>query len=263
MAEKTGMNSQEPQRNIKLTFAYDGSNYHGFQYQKNALSVQQAVEEKLALILGEPVRISGAARTDKGVHAYQQVVTFRSCSRIPVERIPVALNGILPKDIVILTAQVMPGDFHARFSATGKRYCYRILNSPHPDPFERNHAWRIEEPLNVRRMNRAIKTLVGEHNFAAFQATGSAARSPVRTLYKTSCRRQKQWVELEFVGNGFLYHMVRNIVGTLVEVGLRKRSHDSFVETLLRCDRKLAGPTAPASGLYLMEVFYDKLPKTT
>lgn len=258
MAEKTRMKRLETHRNIMLSLAYDGSNYHGFQYQLNAETVQQVLENKLAAILGEPVRISGAARTDTGVHAWHQTVSFRTCAKIPIERIPIAMNGILPRDIVILSARLMSDAFHARFSAIGKKYCYRILNSSNPNPFLRKYSWQIQDKLNIRSMNRALKILIGEHDFSAFQSKGSSARNPVRTIYEATCCKRGEWIEFCLAGNGFLYHMVRNIVGTVVELGLGKISLEQFELTFRGRDRQRAGATAPASGLYLMEVFYEK-----
>ena len=168
----------DSRRNLKLTVAYDGSGYHGFQRQLNALTVQQVLEEKLSALLGEPVAVAGAARTDAGVHAYGQVISLRTAGAIPVDRIPAAARGILPRDIAVLSAATVPSDFHARFSATGKIYLYRILNSPHPDPIMRNYVWQVERALDDGLINQALAMLVGENHFGAFQA--SAAPPEIR-----------------------------------------------------------------------------------
>jgi len=244
-------------KNIKLTLAYDGSQYHGFQFQLNALTVQKVLEEKLSLLLGEPVRVTGAARTDAGVHAYNQVVNFRTASPMPTDRIPIALRGTLPRDIVVTQANDVPNNFHARFSATGKLYSYKILNSSFSDPTQRNYAWQFYKPLNVGEMDQALQLLVGEHNFAAFQSSGSSARNPVRILYSLKCDCLNNLVEIRLHGNGFLYHMVRNIIGTAVDVGTGKLSIEQFRQIFEGKDRKKSGATAPACGLYLVDVFYE------
>lgn len=245
-------------RNLKLTVAYDGSGYHGFQRQLNAQTVQQVLEEKLSLLLGESVIVAGAARTDAGVHAYGQVISIRTMGAIPTARIPAAARGMLPKDIAVVDATEMDSDFHARFSAAGKMYVYRILNVLKPDPILRNYVWQIDCPVNVDAMNRSLQFLVGEHHFGAFQSSGSSAKNPVRTLYVAQCRQQENEIIFHFHGNGFLYHMVRNIVGTAVNVGKGKTSLRDFQDIFSSHDRKAAGATAPSAGLYLKEVFYQK-----
>ena len=243
-------------RNLKLTVAYDGSGYHGFQRQTNARTIQQVLEEKLSLLLKEEVRLTGAARTDTGVHAYGQVVGIRTASSIPTERIPVAAAGVLPRDIAVIDAAEVPESFHARFSARGKIYQYKILNSSVPNPLLRNFAWQITHVLDAPGMQQALQLLVGEHDFSAFQATGSSARNPVRTLFSANCRRQGDDIEFQFRGNGFLYHMVRNIVGTVVDLGAGRIDRDGFRHILMGRDRALAGATAPPNGLYLKQVLY-------
>lgn len=245
-------------KNLKLTVAYDGSGYHGFQRQANAQTVQQVLEETLTALMGEPIIIAGAARTDAGVHAYGQTVSFRTTSRVPTDRIPVAMQGMLPRDIAVLDAQEMPDIFHARFAATGKLYSYRILNSTVTDPLQRNYVWQVAKPLDVAAMQTVLQQIIGEHHFGAFQSAGSSAKNPVRTLYDATCTCQETLLEFRFHGNGFLYHMVRNIVGTVVNVGLGKILPDTFQQIFSGQDRRKAGATAPASGLYLLRVFYEK-----
>ena len=251
------MNDMElEKRNLKLKIAYDGSGYHGFQRQVNAGTVQQVLEEKLSMLLKEKITVAGAARTDAGVHAYGQVVSFQTKSTIPTERIPAAMAGIMPRDIAVVEAAAVPMAFHARFSACSKIYRYRIHNTTVPNPLLRNYAWQIHRMIDVEAIDEAIRELVGEHDFSSFQATGSSARNPVRTLYAVECRRQCDSIEFLFHGNGFLYHMVRNIVGTAVDVGAGKRSREDFHSIFIGCDRTAAGATAPANGLYLQEIFY-------
>lgn len=245
------------QRNFKLTLAYDGSAYHGFQYQSNAVTVQQTLETSLAQLFGEKIRIAGAARTDAGVHAYGQVVSLRTDSPIPADRIPSAVNGLLPRDIAVVAADEVPDTFHARFSAIGKIYQYRILNSAVPNPLLRNYAWQVLRPLQVELMHEAMQVLVGEHDFSAFQASGSSAKHPVRTLYNIQCRRNDDEIEFQFHGNGFLYHMVRNIVGTVVDIGAGKMAEAEFRRVFAGRNRSAAGATAPPQGLYLRRIFYE------
>jgi tRNA pseudouridine38-40 synthase len=245
-------------KNLKLTVAYDGSGYHGFQRQANALTVQQVLEEALTALMGESIIIAGAARTDAGVHAYGQTVSFHTTSRVPTDRIPVAMQGMLPRDIAVLDAQEMPDIFHARFAATGKLYSYRILNSAVTDPLQRNYVWQVPKPLDLAAMQTVLQQIIGEHHFGAFQSAGSSAKNPVRTLYDATCTYQGTLLEFRFHGNGFLYHMVRNIVGTVVNVGLGKILPDTFQQIFAGQDRRKAGATAPASGLYLLRVFYEK-----
>ena len=243
-------------RNIKLTVAYDGRNYHGFQRQANAVTVQQVLEERLAVIMDHPVAVTGAARTDAGGHAYGQVVNFAAAGRIPLDRIPRAVNSLLPDDIAVWQAAEVPASFHARYDARGKIYEYCIWQGPHKDPFRRDLTWHIPAPLDVVSMSRALALLQGRHDFSAFRASGGASVRPVRTLYQARCRREGDLLVFRFAGDGFLYHMVRNIVGTVVEVGQGRRAVAAVQQILQARDRTLAGPTAPAAGLYLRTVWY-------
>ncbi len=244
-------------KNLKLTVAYDGSAYHGFQRQANAMTVQQVLEETLTVLLGESIVVAGAARTDAGVHAYGQVISFRTNSRVPVERIPIAMQGMLPRDIAVIDAQEANAAFHARFAATGKLYRYRILNSPVPDPLQRNYVWQMPRAIELPEMQTALQSIAGDHHFGAFQSAGSSAKNPVRTLYDATCTRQGETLDFHFHGNGFLYHMVRNIVGTVVDVGTKKISLTDFQRIFDGRDRRKAGATAPGAGLYLLKVFYE------
>ena len=247
-------------RTIKLTIAYDGSGYHGFQRQLNAMTVQQMLEDKLALLFGHRLILHGAARTDAGVHAYGQVASFRTTGSIPTERIPHAAKGLLPSDVVILSAEDVSDDFHARIAAVSKRYVYRIHNSPNADPCLRHYTWHVPQELCVPAMHTAAQALVGTHDFSAFRAAGSSAVSPVRTLYDIAVTRREELVELTIRGNGFLYHMVRNIMGTLAEIGTGRRPGEGLTAILESRNRVLAGATAPPQGLYLMAVHYPDTP---
>jgi tRNA pseudouridine38-40 synthase len=248
-------------RNLKLTIAYDGSCYHGFQWQDNAISIQQILEERLAKIFGGGVKINGAARTDAGVHAYGQVISFRTASVIPAERITLACQGVLPPDIVVMAAEEVPPGFNARRDAKGKVYRYRLLNRKLADPLERNYSWHYRRHmLDAGKINEMLKTIVGKHDFAAFKAAGGATMTSVRTIFSATCFREGDFVVFEFWGNGFLYHMVRNLVGTLVDTDREFTSAADAVREFQKIidgkDRHAAGVTAPAQGLYLVEVRY-------
>lgn len=247
---------EDKARNIKLTVAYDGTHYHGFQRQANGMTVQQMLEERLAKIFGHPVKLTGAARTDAGVHAYGQTVNFLTTGSIRVESIPKAAKSILPDDIVVSEAEEVDTDFHARYAAKSKIYRYRIYNNCIADPFLRHYAWHVIRGLDAEMMHKAAQVIVGEHDFSAFRAAGGAAISPVRTMLSAAVTREGQTLTCEFWGTGFLYHMVRNLTGTLVDVGLGKTTPDEFKAILLAGDRKQAGITAPPQGLYLWKIFY-------
>jgi tRNA pseudouridine38-40 synthase len=244
------------ERNIKLTVAYDGTNYHGFQRQANALTVQQVLEERLAKVFGHPLKMTGAGRTDSGVHAYGQVVNFYTTGTVPTQRIVAASKGLLPRDIVIQKAEAVASDFHARYSAKSKIYIYRVLPEVIADPFMRNFAWHIPYKLNIQAMHEAAQAILGEHDFSAFRAAGGPPVSPIREIVNTYCRLNGREIEFLFWGTGFLYHMVRNLVGTLVDIGYGKLSVDGFKKVLEGRDRTKAGVTAPPQGLYLKEVKY-------
>ena len=244
-------------RNIRMTIAYDGSAYHGFQRQTPpVVAVQNVLEEKLETVFGENIEVAASGRTDAGVHAYGQVVNFFTNCRIPTERIPMAMNSLLPEDVVVLDAQEADRDFSARHSAKSKIYIYRIFQSQLPDPFKRLYSWHIKRPLDEVKIQEAMDMLLGVHDFSAFRATGGAPMLPVREMYEAKCSREGSMLELKFHANGFLYHMARNIVGTLANVGLGRLTPQQFQEILDSKDRAKASATAPARGLYLYKVFY-------
>lgn len=243
-------------RNIKLTIAYDGTNYHGFQRQTNALGIQEVLENRLSSLFTEKIKIAGAGRTDTKVHAHGQVVSFYANGNIPVERIPIAAKSLLPADIVVTAAEEVASGFHARFSATSKIYIYKICNQQLPDPFWRNYAWHYPYELDIRLMNQALQIIVGTHDFSAFRAAGSTPSNPVKTILQAQCTLESDLIILTFWGTGFLYHMVRNLVGTVVDVGRERKTIADFYRILVAGDRKLASATAPPQGLYLEKVFY-------
>lgn len=245
------------QRNIKLIVAYDGGRYHGFQRQNNAVSVQNILEEKLSIVFGGTVKLAASGRTDTGVHALGQVVSFITEGTIPIDRVVRAVNSHLPDDIVVKTAEEADISFHARYSAVSKTYIYRIQQGETLDPFQRHYVWYIRNPLDVEGMKACLPHIVGTHDFSAFQAAGGVQVNPIRTIYHAECVKRGDIVEFLFFGNGFLYHMVRNLVGTLVNVGKRKITPEAFQEILAGRDRRKAGMTAPAQGLYLKQVDYS------
>lgn len=244
-------------RNIRLTVSYDGTAYNGFQRQNPPqVAVQNVLEEKLSAVCGDSVELAASGRTDSGVHAIGQVVNFFTDGTIPLDRLPRAVNSILPPDIVVLEAAEADRDFSARHSAKSKIYIYRILQGYIPDPFERNYSWNIHKELDTDSMERCLRMIEGTHDFSAFRAAGGPPVSPVRTIYEASLEKKGRIVELKFFANGFLYHMVRNLVGTLVNVGMGRTSVQRFGEIMASLDRNQAGATAPARGLYLYKVNY-------
>lgn len=247
-------------RNIRLVVAYDGTAYHGFQRQTPpTAAIQNVLEEKLALVFGDVIELAAAGRTDAGVHAYGQVVNFFTDGTIPTDRIVRAANSLLPPDIVIREAAEVDRDFSARHSVSCKTYVYRIYQGETPDPFQRHYAWYIRRTLDLPAMQAAMRSLLGTHDFSSFRAAGGAPVSPVRTLYEAAVAQQGAMMELRFRASGFLYHMVRNLVGTLVNVGLGYMTPADFFAVLTACDRQQAGTTAPACGLYFLEAEYAKI----
>ena len=253
-------------KNILLTVAYDGTDFSGWQRQPQRRTVQGELERILSELCRRDIIINGTSRTDAGVHALGQRASFQGDFGIPPERIARAANNLLSAgrgrggvgDVRILSAAQVPLDFHARFSAKGKRYIYRIRNEAIPDLFRRNHCYQISQPLDVEAMASAGKYIVGEHDFQCFMsAGGQEMESTVRTVYDLEVAREGAEVAISISGNGFLYNMVRIITGTLVEVGLGKRQPRELSEIIEKGDRRLAGHTAPPQGLYLMEVFYE------
>ena len=244
-------------RTIKLIIEYDGSNYLGWQVQPNGQTIQGVIQDRLKRLTGESSQLIGSGRTDAGVHALGQVAHFKTESRMDANTFQRALNSLLPEDIVIRRAEEVDAEFHARRSARSKVYKYRILNRVTPPAIDRQYVWHVPQKLNLDEMKKATHGLVGEHDFSAFRSVGSSARSSVRNILRADWKRGKGGLlRLEIEATGFLKQMVRAIVGTLVEVGRGKISVQKFREILESKDRKKAGPTAPARGLFLKEVKY-------
>ncbi|HBZ57486.1 MAG TPA: tRNA pseudouridine(38-40) synthase TruA [Syntrophobacteraceae bacterium] len=247
----------QAKRNFRLVLEYDGTNYHGWQRQHGMLTVQEAVESRLEIMLGNPIKVRASGRTDAGVHARAQEVNFYARTRLQPVEIQRGLNALLPDDIVILAAVEVEDSFHARFSARSKIYEYRILNRPVRSALERHYAWHIRRPLAIAPMLECLGTILGEHDFAAFMASGSEVRSTVRCLYRAELLLpDADHLLFVFEGNGFLRQMVRNLVGTIVEVGKGRLSPEDVRRILSSRDRRQAGMTAPARGLSLVRVVY-------
>jgi tRNA pseudouridine38-40 synthase len=248
-------------RNLKLTIQYDGTNYVGWQRQPTGASIQGVLEEALAPIEGRAVTVHGAGRTDAGVHALAQVATVRVATSHDTDTLGRALNAVLPEDVRVTAVEDMPLDFHARFSATGKTYEYRIVNAPFVDVFLYRYVWHVPQTLDVEAMGAAAAPLTGRHDFAAYQGNpeGSIVQSTERCIESIEWERGEGYSKplvMRISGDGFLRHMVRNIVGTLVEVGVGRWDYRRPGEALASGNRALAGPTAPARGLFLAKVRY-------
>jgi tRNA pseudouridine38-40 synthase len=244
-------------RNIRLLLEYDGTRYHGWQRQRGQVSIQEVVEEALQRLTREEVRLEGSGRTDAGVHALGQVANFHILSRIPLKAFREGLNSLLPHDIAVLTAQEAPPEFHARKSARFKTYEYRILNRPVRSPLHHHYGWFMSAALNLPAMAAAAALLPGKHDFSAFRASGSGNLNPVRQVLAAGWQTHPGgWLRFTVTATGFLRGMVRSLVGTMVEIGKGKAEPNLLADLLQSGERRLAGPTAPPQGLYLVEVAY-------
>ncbi|MEQ8163235.1 MAG: tRNA pseudouridine(38-40) synthase TruA [Smithellaceae bacterium] len=244
-------------RTIKLTLEYDGTAYCGWQRQKNGVSIQQVLEEKIRLITREEVTVIGSGRTDAGVHALNQVAGFRSSTRLPAEILCRGINGLLPPDIVVKKLEEVPVEFHPQYSARGKTYVYKICNRRLRPALGRKYCWFIPHPLDLTAIKQAAGYLIGRYDFSCFCATGSSVKDRTRTVKSVSIiKGDDGLLEITIEAQGFLRYMVRNIVGTLVEIGRGKRKPSEMKEIIDSRDRNIAGITAPACGLYLKEVKY-------
>ncbi len=245
-------------RNIKLTIQYDGTRYKGWQKQDNTeMTVQGKVEAVLNRMTGEDIEVTGSGRTDAGVHAMGQVANFKTESSFSLKEIKDFLYTYLPDDIVVAYAEEVDERFHSRYNAASKKYMYRIWNDKYHNPFWRKYAVHVQESLNIKEMKKAAEYLIGEHDFSSFTTLKSKKKSKVRNIYSIEITKNDSLIDIVVHGNGFLYNMVRIIVGTLLEVGLGNMKADKVKEILDKQDRKYAGSTAIAKGLYLLEVEYD------
>lgn len=245
-------------RNIKMILEYDGTQFSGWQVQPSVRTVQGEIEKTLALLTGEVIRIDGSGRTDAGVHALGQVATFKTATRIPNQNLMRVLNHNLPEDITVKHLEEVAMDYHARYNACGKHYQYRIYNAPLRRSLLRNYNWHVKTPLNIDAMLKAIPHLVGEKDFRCFMAMGSTAKTTVRNVYEIDAYHKDEFLVIDFKGNGFLYNMVRNMTRLLVDIGHGKESLENIPAILASGDRSRIKKTAPACGLYLVEVYYNR-----
>lgn len=245
--------------NYKLTLEYDGSSFQGWHAQKNQASISQELLKTLGIILPYPVtEIFGSGRTDSGVHARGQVANFHYLEVIDTHALSLSISSLLRGRVAVVGIEIVPDEFHARYSAVGKRYSYQILNRPAPATFNRNRVWHVPQKLDLEIMQAESVALIGEHDFTSFRASNCEAKSPIRTITALNFKFEADLIQIEVAGEGFLKQMVRNIVGTLVDLGMSStRLKDSSIKSILEAkDRRAAGQTAPAEGLCLDEVFY-------
>jgi len=244
-------------KNFKLIIEYDGTAYCGWQRQKNDSTIQEEIETALGRITRQKITLIGSGRTDSGVHAYGQVANFSCETRLTSDVFQKGLNGLLPDDIIIRACEPVSDGFHARYDAKSKTYQYRILNQPIPAALYRQYAWYIQKTLNIESMQAALTHIVGTRDFKAFEGTGSPRVHTIRTVMTAQLTQEDRFIVFKIKANGFLKFMVRNIVGTLVDIGLGKMAPDEIETILASKDRNQAAATAPPHGLFLMSVDYE------
>ena len=243
--------------NFKITIEYDGSAYHGWQRQASDRTIQGEIEDALKTMTGNSVSVTGSGRTDAGVHALNQAANFRCATSLTPEAFLKGLNSLLPEDIVITSCKMVSEKFHARYDVKSKVYHYRILNRLLPAAISRHYAWHIRKELDLSAMKEALSYIIGSHDFKAFEGSGSPRASTVRCITNADLvKPDNDYLVLKIEGDGFLKFMIRNIVGTLVDVGFNKITPQDFKQILISKDRNLAGITAPAHGLFLIDVKY-------
>lgn len=243
-------------RNIKLVIEYDGTNYCGWQKQQNGITIEQKVEDAIKHVTGILPKVIGASRTDAGVHAKGFVCSFLTSSKIPVANFKNVLNGFLPKDIVIVKSEEVDINFHARYNSTGKRYVYTVLTGEHRPAIGRNYVYYFNRTLDIEKMQEASKYFLGTHDFSGFKKKGSSVKTSVRTIKDFNIYKSGDYIKFSISADGFLYNMVRSIVGTLLDVGVNRFKPEYIMDIIDSKDRSNAGKSAPASGLCLEEVFY-------
>lgn len=244
-------------KNIALRLRYDGSCYHGWQVQKNAITVAQTMEEALAKVCGERVKLTGCGRTDAGVHTLRYCANFHSDCTVPVDRMPLAVNSRLPDDIAVVDAVEVPDDFNAIGSCVKKEYVYKILNSRIPDPFLADRVCFYPQRLDISLMQAAARAFEGTHDFKAVRSEGTQTKTTVRTVYWCRVEKDGDLITVSICANGFLYNMCRAMVGTMVYASYGKLIPEEIPALLEKRDRRLTGPTMPPQGLYLNRVWYD------
>ena len=243
-------------RNIKLTIEYDGTSYGGWQKQKNNRTIQQCIEEAIKLLTGEDVELIGSSRTDAGVHAKGMVANFITNSQIPADKFREAINTNLPDDIGIIKSEEVDRNFHSRYDSKGKTYCYTLVNRYEKVCIGRNYVYQVRDELNYNLMKEAAKYFLGKHDFKAFKTNGSSVKTSVRTINGLELELKGDVIKIFVSADGFLYNMVRIIVGTLIEVGKGKIKPEDIESIIKNGDRSKAGPCVPPNGLVLEKVFY-------
>lgn len=243
-------------KRVRLVVAYDGTNYCGWQIQPNGVTIESVLNQHLSALLKEEITVTGASRTDSGVHSLGNVAIFDTNTRIPAEKISFALNQKLPEDIVVQDSKEVPLDWHPRYQKGKKTYEYRILNHTFRNPTRRLDTYFYHHKLDAQAMQRAADYLVGEHDFKSFCAIGAQVKTTVRTIYDCKVLKEGNIITIRVTGNGFLYNMVRIIAGTLIKVGAGDITSESILDILAACDRSKAGPTAPAHGLTMIGIEY-------
>lgn len=244
-------------KNIKLTIEYDGTNYFGWQKQKNnSKTIQEVLEKAIQKIVKKEVSLIGSSRTDSGVHAKGMVANFLTDSRVPADKFREAINTKLPDDIAIIKSEEVDKEFHARYDSKGKTYCYTIINRFEKVSLYRNYSYHVREVLNIEEMKKACNYFIGTHDFSAFKSSGSSVKTSVRTIKDLHIENDNNIIKIYVTADGFLYNMVRIIVGTLINVGRGKTPATSIVDIINKKDRTLAGDCVPPNGLILKEVYY-------
>ena len=244
-------------KRVRLIVAYDGTNYRGWQVQPNGITIEEVLNKHLSALLGEEIVVTGASRTDSGVHSMGNVAIFDTNTRMPAEKISFALNQSLPEDIVVQESKEVPSDWHPRYQVSRKTYEYRILNRTFRQPMRRLDTYFYHYPLDVEKMQKAASYLIGEHDFKSFCAVGAQVKTTVRTIYACDVIKENDIITIRVTGNGFLYNMVRIIAGTLIRVGGGDMEPERMPEILDALDRNAAGPTAPAHGLTMIGIEYE------
>lgn len=244
-------------KNIKLIVEYDGTNYCGWQRQKNGKTIQETIENAIVEVTGEDVKLIGSSRTDAGVHAKMYVCNFSTSSTIPPDKIGIVISHKLPEDIVILKSEEVDSTFHSRYSSKGKMYSYTILNRNERAAIGRNYAYQYGRNIDIEAMKKAAVYFLGKHDFSAFKSTGSSVKDNIRTITEVRVEKDGDYIKIYVSGDGFLYNMVRIMVGTLLEVGEKKVNPEYVREIIESKDRKKAGKVVPAKGLCLEKVFFN------
>lgn len=243
-------------KNIKLKLEYDGTNYCGWQKQKEFVTVQGTLEKSISEAIGETVEVIGVSRTDAGVHVREYICNFFTNSKIPSKKFKQVINAYLPSDIVVIDSEEVSSEFHSRYNSKGKTYLYTVLNREQPAAIGRNYFFHFEYEANIEKMKKASEYFIGTHDFSAFKTKGSSTKSSIRTITQLDIYKENDIIKFVISGDGFLYNMVRIIVGTLLEVGIGKRQPESIKSIIDSKDRTKAGRCVPGCGLCLYKVFY-------